>query len=433
MMNAEKSHTTRRTFLGAATAAGLGSALGQTSSQKADPANEKLVVGVMGMGGRGGALARSFNRLANVEVSTVCDVDRTRAEQAAQALQKESDHKVTPVTDFRRILDDKDIDILVIATCNHWHAPAAIMGCNAGKHVYVEKPCSHNAHEGELMVQAAEKNKRLIQHGTQRRSWPKIVEGIQRLREEQVIGRVYHATGHYANSRGSIGKGTEGPPPAELDYDLWQGPAPRRPFRSNILHYNWHWFWHWGNGELGNNGVHYLDVARWGMGVDYPTRVHYAGGRYRHDDDQETPDTSDVTFEFGDRGMISWRATSCSPFRADGGAFVIFTGEGGSMAITSNGYILYDESGKEVEQQSGSGGDDGHTQNLVDGIRQGAPLAADALTAHLSALYCHLGNISHRLGRLVKCDPAQHGRIIDDPEAMKHWQRDYEPGWEPSV
>ena len=432
-MNPDKNRTNRRIFLGGATAASLGT-LAQVRAAKADLANEKVIVGVMGMGGRGGALAKSFNGLENVEVAMVCDVDRNRAAAAAKSLAGESDRKVAAVTDFRRILENQDVDLLVIATCNHWHAPAAIAGCAAGKHVYVEKPCSHNAHEGELLVQASKKHQRLVQHGTQRRSWPRIAEGIRRLREEKVIGRVYHAQCHYANKRGSIGIGKEGPPPAHLDFDLWQGPAPRRAFKDNILHYNWHWFWHLGNGELGNNGVHYLDVARWGMGVDLPTRVSYAGGRYRYQDDQETPDTSAITLEFGDKGMINWRTTSCSPFSGvESGTFVAFTGENGTMVIKGSGYVLYDGAGKEVERVDGPGGNDTHTQNLIDAIRNGTPLAADATTAHLSALQCHLGNISYRVDRRVKCDPANGGRIVGDEEAMGFWKREYEPGWEPVV
>ena len=260
------------------------------------------------------------------------------------------------------------------------------------------------------------------------------MEGIRKIREDKVIGRVYRADCFYTNRRGSIGKAKVGKPPANLDFDLWQGPAPRRPYRDNILHYNWHWLWHWGNGELGNNGVHFLDVARWGMGVDYPTRVNYAGGRYRYDDDQETPDTSDVTLEFGEKGQISWRATSCSPFQpAESGTFVTFTGESGSMVIRNQGYVLYDGSGKEVEREDGPGGNDVHTGNLVDAIRKGSPLACDAETGHVSSLLCHLGNISHRVDRLMKCDPGAGGRIVGDQDAMGHWKREYEPGWEPKV
>ena len=432
MMNSETNRTNRRTFIGGVTAAGVGS-LAQVRAAKADTANEKLVVGVMGMGGRGGALAKSFHGLENVEVAMVCDVDRNRAEGAAKALAG-GNSKVEAVTDFRRILDNRDVDVLVIATCNHWHAPAAIMGCAAGKHVYVEKPCSHNAHEGELLVAASKKHKRLVQHGTQRRSWPKIVEGIRRLREEKVIGRIYHAHCHYTNRRKSIGVGKVEAPPAHLDFDLWQGPAPRRPFKSNMLHYNWHWLWHWGNGELGNNGVHYFDVARWGMEVDFPTRVYHAGSRYRYQDDQETPDTCDVTLEFGEKGMISWRSTSCAPFQpAESGTFVTFTGEDGTMVIKGSGYVLYDGAGKEVAREDGPGGNDVHTQNFVDAIRIGTPLAADASVAHVSALHCHLGNISHLVDRRLKCNPEKGGVIMGDDEAMGRWKRDYEPGWEPKV
>lgn len=423
----------RRSFLGSTLAAGLGSTLALSPSHAADRASEKLVVGVMGMGGRGNHLARSFEGRDNVEVAAVCDVDRKRAEAAATTLEEQAGRKIQAHTDFRRILDDDAIDILVIATCNHWHAPAALLGCAAGKHVYVEKPCSHNPREGELLVEASRRHGRLIQHGTQRRSWTRIAEGIRRL-HEGVIGEVYHADCLYTSRRGSIGVGQPGSPPEHLDYELWQGPAPRRPFQTNILHYNWHWFWHWGNGELGNNGVHYLDIARWGLGVDYPTRVHYAGGHYRFEDDRETPDTSNVAFEFGEKGLINWRATSCSPFRGDAdGTFVTFIGEGGALVVRRSGYSLYDEAGKEVETHTGPSGSDGHTQNLIDGIRQGEKLHADIEVGHVGALLCHLGNIAYRQRRQLVLDPAHRGRLPGDAEAMKLWSREYEKGWEPEV
>ncbi len=196
----------------------------------------------------------------------------------------------------------KAVDALVIATCNHWHAPAAILACAAGKHVYVEKPCSHNPREGEMMVAAARKHRRLVQMGNQRRSMPAAIEAIAQLRSG-VIGRVYYAQSWYLNTRPSIGAGKSAPVPEGLDYDLWQGPVPRRPFKSNYLHYNWHWFWHWGNGELGNNGVHAVDTCRWGLGVDYPVQATSVGGRFCHEDDQETPDTNVATFRFADRNL----------------------------------------------------------------------------------------------------------------------------------
>jgi predicted dehydrogenase len=397
--------------MGIAAGAGLGSTLTRAQSGGSQPASDKVVVGVMGMGGRGRALAESFEAMQGVEVSTVCDVDEDRAARTAAAIGEKGNRKVRAVRDFRRILDDPDVDLLAIATCNHWHAPAAIMACNAGKHVYVEKPGTHNPREGELLMEAAGRNGRLVQHGTQRRSWPKIVEGMRRL-QEGVIGRVYYAHCYYQNKRESIGRGRLTDPPAGLDYDLWQGPAPRRPFKDNMLHYNWHWHWHWGNGELGNNGVHALDVARWGLQVDYPGRVHYAGERYRHEDDQETPDTSIVTYEFPGRKMITWQGLSCSPFTlGEKGVFVTFTGEEGTLSIVGSGYVIHDAAGKEVERVAGSGGNDEHT--------------------HVSSLLCHLGNISHRVDRMLKCDPAAGGRIVDDEEADAFWQRNYEPGWGP--
>jgi predicted dehydrogenase len=420
----------RRHFLGSAAALAAGTL---ARSSAASGAQEKLVVGVMGMGGRGTTLATGFERLPGVEVAYVCDVDRQRVERAAQAVEQVEGKPPKVVGDFRRILDDKDVDVLVIAASNHWHAPAAILGCSAGKHVYVEKPCSHNPHEGELMVAAARKHDRRVQMGNQRRSREKIIEGIQAVREG-IVGRVYLARSWYNNNRPSLGRGQETAPPEHLDYELWQGPAPRRPYRDNVIHYNWHWFWHWGNGELGNNGVHTIDVCRWGLGVDYPVHVTSSGGRYQFQDDQETPDTHVVAFDFPDRKTITWTGLSCNRHRPEvAGAVAAFHGEKGTVLIMEDGYLVLDEQDKEIRRERGGrGGEAEHLANFVEAIRSGAPLNSEIEEGHQSTLLCHLGNIAHRTGRSVKCDP-HNGRILDDAAGMRLWQREYASGWEPRV
>ncbi len=376
--------------------------------------------------------AEEFARLKGAEVAYVCDVDRQRAERAAEAVSKAGGRTPKAVEDFRKILDDKAVDALIIATCNHWHAPAAILACAAGKHVYVEKPCSHNPREGELLVEAARKNQRVVQMGNQRRSWPKVVEGIEQVRSG-AIGRPYFARSFYNNNRPSIGHGKEAPVPEGLNYELWEGPAPHRPYHDNYLHYNWHWFWHWGNGEVGNNGVHYLDVLRWGLDVDYPTRVTSVGGRYRYDDDQETPDTHAVCFDFEGEKSCTWEGLSCNGYRPGGhGDEMIFTGEEGSLGISGGGYTIYDLNGKVLKTVKGPGGDTTHQVNFLDAIRGEAKLNSEIAEGHKSTLLCHLGNIAHRTGRTLKCDP-KNGRILDDPEAMEMWSREYAKGWEPKV
>jgi predicted dehydrogenase len=420
----------RRRFLEVAASTGLAVGLAVQASA-ARNASDTLVVGVMGMGGRGTSLATGFQRLSGVEVAYVCDVDQARAGRAAEAVEKIEGKAPKAVGDFREILDDQAVDILVNATSNHWHAPAAILACTAGKHVYVEKPCSHNAREGELLVEAARKNKRQVQMGNQRRSWPRVVEAIEMVRRG-LLGRTYYAQSWYNNNRPSIGRGSETSPPQGLDYDMWQGPAPRRPFRDNYLHYNWHWFWHWGNGELGNNGVHMIDVCRWGLGVDYPIHVASAGGRYRFDDDQETPDTHLVSFDFEDGKSIMWEGLSCNRMPQGKIADCIFHGEKGSLAIYGGGYAVYDPRGNEAKRESGPGGDVEHLENFIAAIREGTPLNSEIEEGHKSTLLCHLGNIAYRTGRSLKCDP-KNGHIVDDSDATALWSREYEPGWEPKV
>ena len=419
----------RRHFL-AASAAGLAVA-GTAGAQENQGANQKLIVGVMGTGGRGTSLATTFQGQAGVEVAYVCDADQARAERAAGAVQKISNRSPRVVTDYRRILEDKAVDILVVATCNHWHAPATIAACAANKHVYVEKPCSHNPREGEMMVQAARKHKRHVQMGNQRRSWAKVIEGIEEVRKG-TIGRAYFAQSWYLNNRPTIGQGKAGETPKGLDYDIWQGPAPRRPFRSNFLHYNWHWFWHWGNGELGNNGVHMIDVCRWGLGVDLPVRVSSSGGRYHFQDDQETPDTHIVSYEFEGRKQIAWEGLSCTRLPVTQVPDVVFHGDGGTLAIRGGGYTVHDPTGKELRRVTGPAGDATHIANFLNGIRSGERLNSEIDEANKSTLLCHLGNIAHRVGRSLTCD-AKTGHIQNDKQAMTHWAREYEKGWEPRV
>ncbi len=398
--------------------------------------SQRLVVGVMGVNGRGTALARGFAQLPGCTVGYICDVDTRAVDKAVQALETLGKPRPKTVTDFRKILDDKDVDALVIAAPDHWHAPATILACKAGKHVYVEKPCCHNPREGELMVAAARKYRRVVQMGNQRRSWPKLREAMQAL-HEGVIGRVYYARCWYANVRGSIGRGRKVPVPSYLNYELWQGPAPRRPYRSNLIHYNWHWFWHWGTGELGNNGVHAIDLGRWGLGVDYPVQASAVGGRFHWNDDQETPDTLVATFRFPDGKSLTWEGLSCNRFGPDGSTFgATFHGEQGTLVLNerTRGYTIYDKGRRRVKVVSGQGTalDRDHLGNFLDGIRSGARLNSEIEEGFKSTLLCLLGNISYRTGRTVQLDPTTR-QVENDPEQRQLWSREYAKGWEPTV
>jgi predicted dehydrogenase len=420
----------RRRFLqsSAAASAALGVATAAGISHGAPSANDKIAVGVMGLS-RGSALAAAVAALPNAEVAYLCDVDSRKLDVISKSIGVRQARKPTGVGDFRKILDDPAVNALVIAAPDHWHAPATILACAAGKDVYVEKPCSHNPREGELAIAAARKHNRVVQVGMQRRSWPGVMEAIDKLRSG-AIGDVLYSRGWYANRRPSIGKGKLAPVPDWLDYSLWQGPAPERPFKDNVLHYNWHSFWHWGTGELGNNGVHALDLCRWGLGVDYPTRVTSGGDKYRYDDDQETPDTHTVTFDFSGKSIF-WEGLSWSPRGMEGESFgVTFHGQRGTMVLSGNGYAVYDLMNKEVIKGTGPGNDEIHMADFIASIRGERRPHAEIEEGHKSALLCHLGNIAYRTGRVLTCDP-QSGHIEHDAEAMRLWSRDYRAGWEP--
>jgi predicted dehydrogenase len=409
-------------------------------------ANEKIRVVVMGVNSRGLALSNNFASQPNCEVVYISDVDSRAAEKCIASVESIQKKKPKAQKDFRKALEDKNVDALVVAAPDHWHAPAAIIASKAGKHVYLEKPCSHNPNEGEILVATANKYKNVIQMGNQRRSWPKVMEAIAELKKG-VIGRPYFAKGWYTNNRASIGTGKEVAVPAWLDYELWQGPAPRMPYKDNVVHYNWHWFWNWGTGEALNNGTHMVDLMRWGLGVEYPTRVTSSGGRYRYKDDWETPDTQVINLEFANNTAMTWEGRSCNGRTVEGSsAGVMFYAENGSMLLDGgNSYMIYDLDNKVVKEVKNDIEvnardrtnpsqllDALHIQNFFEAISKGTALNAEIVGGHQSTLLCQLGNIALRSGGTLNIDPSN-GHIKDNPGALQYWKRDYHQGWEPTV
>ncbi len=430
----------------AVSAAGIGllGSYGFVAPKRAG-ANDMIRVAVLGTNSRGAALARGFALTPGIEVAFICDVDENAVGKGIDAVAKAGQRSpARGVKDFRSVLDDTSVDAVVIAMPDHWHASAAIMALQAGKHVYVEKPGSHNPREGELVDMAARKYGKVVQMGNQRRSWPNVIEAIRELRSG-IIGVPHYARTWYGANRAPIGFGKEVPVPEGLDYDLWQGPAPRRPFRDNLIHYNWHWFWHWGTGELLNNGTHFIDLARLGLGVEYPVKVSSHGGRYAYSDDWETPDTQVTVFDFAENKTIMWEGRSCNRRPVEGlGAAVSFHSEQGTMVVSNDMYIVYDNDNNEIKKfttgqetaidltGAGFDMDAGHMLDFANCIRTGHRPRSDFHDSNKSVLMCHLGNIAHRTGRSLICDP-RNGRITGDEEAMKLWGREYEPGWEPQV
>ncbi|QEG36308.1 Gfo/Idh/MocA family protein [Bythopirellula goksoeyrii] len=420
----------RRHFLKSSLVAGSTVGLLKNSSPAGEfvSANDTIILAVLGLNNRGLNHASDISQLPGVEIAYVCDVDERVIPRCIEVVAKNQKRKPKGVADFRKILDDKTVDAVTIAMPNHWHSAATILSCAAGKHVYVEKPCSQTAEEGEMMVLEAQKHDRVVHMGNQRRSCPFYIEAVSKL-HAGVIGNVLLARTWYNNRRESIGIGKVTTPPKELDFLLWQGPAPERPYMDNLVHYNWHWNWHWGNGELGNNGVHFIDVARWGLGVDYPTQVSSTGGRIRYDDDQQTPDTQLVTYSFGKR-MITWEGLSWSPYGPSGSRFgITFHGDQGTMLLDSSGYTIFDLQNNQVGKFHGKCHDSDHYSNFLSCIRSGDRPTADIEEGHKSSLLCHLGNISHRVGRPIETN-SQNGHIIGDTEAQALWTREYRQGWE---
>ena len=437
----------RREFRKTTTAAGVAlAAMPAFLRADAAGANSRVRVAVIGTNNRGLDHIEALSGIDNAEIAYVCDVEDTALAKGVKKAGLFPGVRPKTSKDFRRILDDPSIDAITIAVPDHWHTPMAIMALSAGKHVYVEKPCSQNPHEGELLLKAIARYDRKVQMGNQRRSFPNMQVATKEIRDG-VIGKAYYARAWYDNNRGSIGHGTEVSVPDSLDYELWQGPAPRKPYRSNVIPYNWHWFWHWGTGEALNNGTHEVDVCRWALGVDFATRVVSNGGRYRFKDDWETPDTQVITWDFGGEKSISWEGRSCNGFPSEGlsrGALIY--GTEGSALLEGNNYTVFDTKNRKVKSTSEKAEGDPtntqsangvrldrlHVKNFIDSIASGAALTSPIEEGHRSVTMLHLGNISQRVGRTLVCNAAD-GHVLNDDGAMKLWQRDYEPGWAPAI
>lgn len=426
----ETPDSTRRSFLKTTLAAGaVASVTGPNLLLgQAKEANSRFRVGVMGLG-RGRAHIKAYLDVPNTEIAYICDVDSNRLVTGASTIPEGKQEKMPEkVTDFRRILDDPDIDAISIAAPNFWHTPAAILALQAGKHVYVEKPGSYSAHEARRLTEVAAASDRKIMMGNQRRSYPGTKLAIEKLRAG-LIGDLLYARCYYNSNRASIGKGKLVDPPAELDWVMWQGPVPDAPYKDNLVPYNWHWHWLYGGGELANNGPHGLDIARWALGVDYPERVTCTGGRYHFDDDQETPDTTMAVYDFGKSG-ISWEASSCHRRKPEEPPFVAVYGSAGKMDISGGAsWTAFDLDGKEIENHKENPSDVPHFTNLADAVRDGAELHQTIADAQISSSLCHLGNIAYRSTGAIRVNPAT-GDLVDSPEGEKYWKRaEYREGW----
>ncbi len=432
-MHRSNPNWTRRRFIertGAGTTALLAAATGPGLPHSRGAEAEKLEIGFIGLRSRGTELLNEFLANPQVQVAWLCDVDQRALDKAGQTVAGRQVRAFKTTPDFRRILDDRRTQAVVIATPDHWHAPASVLAVKAGKAVYVEPPFSHNPREGEILVDLVRRNRGLLRVGLQRRSVPWIQEILQRVRSGE-FGNIHFARAWHTAHRPGIGFGRLAPVPEWLNYELWQGPAPDRPYRDNVVHDNWSSFWHWGTGDLGTHGVHWLDLARWGLDLECPVRVSSAGGRYHFEDDQECPDTQVVTYDFGHQTLV-WEHRSVLPQPLDGEpAGVSFLGEKGSVILGNTGYRILDPQGKELQKTAGSVPSAPHVGHFLASLpTRNEPPAASATEGHLSTLLCHLGNISQRLGRSIRVNPETR-QVREDREAASLWHREYRPGWQP--
>jgi predicted dehydrogenase len=453
----KQSEVSRRDFLkkGAGATAGL-AALGGVSffprPERIFGANDRVQVAVCGVRGRGFDHVKNYLKVHNAQVAALCDIDENVVTKRLADIEKMGAPKPKTYYDVRELLEDKSIDAISIATPNHWHSLMAIWGCQAGKDVYVEKPCSHNLWEGRQLVRAATTYNRIVQHGTQSRSSKTAREAVQKVRDG-VIGDLYMTRGLCFKWRDTIGCAPVAPVPAGVHYDLWTGPAPHHAFTHNRFHYNWHWFWYYGNGDLGNQGIHQVDVARWAIGLGLPNRATATGGHFTFDDDQETPNTLNCAFEYdlpnGKRRMLEFEvrhwitndesgigASRQAAAEADPGHPRLGPLAGthnviGNLFYGSKGYIALTDGdepenykswlGKEQAPGPHAQYDDdeiSHFANFIDAVvsRKQEDLNAPIEEGHRSCALVHLANASYRLRRTINFNPETQ-EVIGDPEA----------------
>lgn len=436
----------RRSFLKKSIGVGSVALLAPTYiPSKVFGANDRINAAVLGVNGRGMTHVQSLMAQNNVDVKILCDPDLNVLQKRQKEVREIYGKEVQIEQDLRRVMDNKDIDVVTIASPNHWHALSVIWACQAGKDVYVEKPGSHNVWEGRKMVEAAQKYNRIVQHGVQLRSSPAVKEAISLIREGY-IGRVYMARGLVFRWRGDIGNKGFSSIPEGLDYDLWTGPAPKRPFSENLVHYNWHWHWDYGNGDVGNQGIHETDLCMWGLDVGLPTKITSMGGKFLWDDCKEVPEVLTSIYHYPDENKIIQFEVRPWCTNTEDGVKVgnIFYGDKGILVV--DGYDSYKtflgknrepgKSGKDSneslsEMDRGLGGTDGHFANFIEAVRKQDPsiLNAPVETAHLSSALAHLGNIAYRLERVLTFNPNSE-KFINDAEADLMLSRNYREGFE---
>ena len=442
--------TSRRSFIkktaGGTTAITLGGIfMPQMAKSNILGANDQINCAVIGVRSRAKAHVLAIHKDPNAKILYNCDVDELIIEENNTWCQEKIGYVPKVERDFRKILEDKDVDAVFIATPEHWHAPMAIMALQAGKHVYVEKPCSHNPHENQLLVAAQKKYGKKVQMGNQQRSSITSKRAIEDIKNG-IIGEVYKGEAYYSNNRGSIGKGLKVDVPKTLDWELWQGPAPKEDYRDNVHPYNWHWFRTWGTGEIHNNGTHEIDICRWALGVDLPETVTSFGGIYTYDDDWEFVDNQQVTYTFPNNKFITWTGHSRGIMKPERpGRGITIYGSKGTIELSREFYRLYNLGGSPIKfefesgQQSSSTNTVGagdldldHVGNFFKAIREDVSLNSDINDASISTMLCHLGNMAQDAGHTLQID-TQTGKVLNSEKAMKSWKREYAKGWEPKL